>query len=137
MVCKEGLLKDKNVYIVTVVHVCSGCCQYCTCPERNTADRHCTLLVLEVAIPRQLMMLLKCANMPFLLLHVVLLLQIVPEDYGYGDIYNMCALRLARQYNNSGPSPGDILYDLPNLWFDQEWLGPRCQAARRTIGNTR
>ena len=39
----------------------------------------------------------------------------------------MCALRLARIYNNSGPAIDDILYDLPILWFDQLWArGGKC-----------
>ena len=49
----------------------------------------------------------------------------------------MCALRLARKYNNNGPSSDDILYDLPILWFDQEWWGGICQHAKEPINCTR
>ena len=62
-------------------------------------------------------------------------LQVDSEQYGYGDIYNFCALRLARKYNNSGPDASDMLFDLPLSWFDQDWAG--CQDSRKAVNGTR
>jgi hypothetical protein len=70
-----------------------------------------------------------------LLLHIT---AISPGEYGYGDIYNMCALHLARKFKKpESPAADDILYDLPILWFNQEWWGPTCQTARGTVDDTR